>query len=661
MLAIHASIRSALEVCCWRAEFDICSISRRFTVRHIRFISASPVFMAPATRVSNRDKHPGYIVRPGPYSARKTAVNRAAIAQEMDEDHAWEGGGEGEEPTRLPASSSAKVMHTSGTHACNQLIDAKRGQKSAAAENGKPHEYKHSIKKEQKQYYLDFDSEDENEVEGDSGPYGKRQRSSGPVVYNFDADNKRPTSKKLKRDGHISQPVRGLHVEVVLPKWREIVARDQMYLKQTSNTSHCESHSEDKKDFELAQASNVDYGGFDDDEAIEEDEESNLTGQNASQRAPSEVSQCVPTNNLRRTSVSPPQNSQSEECHSDPGDNTSGAQRSTPLVSTQRQDMDTLPQVFTFQAYVPASSAQQPAKKLHPRFLVEDLPGGSQQRFREEMCPMWLDFVSTLENPWDLTSHIDVMQEIWNRTFTDINHTVQKANDPVYFLLLQRTSNYRCDVAKRGEIAVAAYLESIGLKTPDEIAQHINFLVPSVSHMRGDENSVKCYPFMWREAKNIMNVDGHIERTETKGAFCSRPISDTLAHFLEIRECIPQALRQTDHPRGALALATVSVERALRMYSTGIYVKPEDRRQSSLRFSRKHWGVTTEEVMISVKKTTSRGWKKIIKAAIPYIRTRKPHHNSLRATLEKDREAPNGYTHCVDVDSCSDSGSDIIF
>lgn len=618
--------------------------------------------MAPATRVSNRDKHPGYIVRPGPYSVRKAAARRAAVAQEMDEDHAWE------ERTRPPASSSAKAMHPSGTRARNQLIDANRGQK-AAAENGKSHEYKHLLKEEptpiklvadtKEQYYIDIDSEDENEVERDSRPYGKRQRP--PVVYSFDTDNERPTSKKLKCDEHISQPVRGLHVEVVLPKWREIVARDQALLQQTSDTSRCESHSEEKKVLEPAQASNVDYGGFDDDEAFEpeEDEESNLTGQNASQRAPSEVSQRVSTNDLRRTSVSPPQNLQSGECHSGPGDNAGGAQRSTPLVSTQRQDMDALPQVFTFQAYVPASSAQQPAKKLHPRFLVEDLPDGSQQRFREELCPMWLDFVSTLENPWDPTNHIDVMQELWNKTFTDIDHTVQRANDPVYFLLIQRTSTYRCDVAKRGEIAVAAYLESIGLKTPDEIAQHINFLVPSVSEMRSDEKSVECYPFMWREAKNIMNEDGHIERTETKGAFCSRPISDTLAHYLEIRECIPQALRQTGHPRGALALATVSVERALRMYSTGIYVKPEDRRQS--RFSRKHWGVTTEEVMISVMKTTSRGWKKIIKAAIPYIRTRKAHHNSLRATLEKDREAPNGYTHCVDVDSCSDSGSDIIF
>ncbi|KAG2337048.1 hypothetical protein BDR05DRAFT_1005355 [Suillus weaverae] len=152
-----------------------------------------------------------------------------------------------------------------------------------------------------------------------------------------------------------------------------------------------------------------------------------------------------------------------------------------------------------------------------------------------------------------------------------------------------------------------------------------------------------------------MNEDGHIERTETRGAFCSRPISDTLALYLEIRGCISQARRQTDNPRGALVLATASVERALRMYSTGICVKPKDRRE--FRFSRKHWSVTTEEVMVSVKKTTSRGWKKTIKAAIPYIRARKPHH-SLRPGLEKEHKGPNGYTHCVDVDSGSDSGSD---
>ncbi|KAG1858860.1 hypothetical protein F4604DRAFT_1930915 [Suillus subluteus] len=388
------------------------------------------------------------------------------------------------------------------------------------------------------------------------------------------------------------------------------------------------------KALEPTQVNNVGYvTGYDDeDDAVEEgeEEESNLIGRNGSQHAPSEVSQRVPLNDLRRASVSPPPNSQSGTCG--PVDGAAGVRRkSTPLVSTQREATDTFSQVIQFQADVPACSTQQPAKKPQPRFRVEDLPDGSQKRFRENLGPLWLDFVSTLENPWDLTNHIDALQEIWNMTFTDIDYTVQKTNDPVYFLLLQRASAYRHEFAKRGEIAVAAYLHSIGLKNPDEIAQHINFLVPSVSEIRGYEETAKCYPFMWQEAKNIMNEDGHIERT---------------------------ALRQKDNPRGALVLATASVERALRMYSTGICVKPKDHLES--RFSRKHWGVMTEEVMISVKKTTSRGWKKIIKAAIPYIKTRKLHHGT-RAALEKEREGPNGYTHCVDVDSGSDSGSDVNF
>jgi hypothetical protein len=108
---------------------------------------------------------------------------------------------------------------------------------------------------------------------------------------------------------------------------------------------------------------------------------------------------------------------------------------STPLPYTQRRVTDKPPQASEFQARVPAPSAQRPAKKTHLRFRVEDLPDGSQQRFRENLSPLWLDFVSTLENPWDLTDHIDVMQEIWNMTFTDIDHTVQKTNDAVYFLV----------------------------------------------------------------------------------------------------------------------------------------------------------------------------------------------------------------------------------
>jgi hypothetical protein len=185
------------------------------------------------------------------------------------------------------------------------------------------------------------------------------------------------------------------------------------------------------------QANNVDYGGYEDeDEVVEEDEEekSNIAGRNGSQYAPSEISQCAPTYDLRRASVSPPQNSQSGTCG--PVNGAAAVQReSTPLLYTQRRVTDKLPQASEFQARVPAPSTQQPAKKTHPRFRVEDLPDGSRQRFRENLSPLWLDFVSTLENPWDLTNHIDVMQEIWNMTFTDIDHTVQKTNDAVYFLV----------------------------------------------------------------------------------------------------------------------------------------------------------------------------------------------------------------------------------
>jgi hypothetical protein len=86
--------------------------------------------MAPTTRVSNRDKHPGYILRPDAYSVRKSAAKMADIdnvaqtKQEMDDDDEWEWEG----ATRPPAPSNVKATSPSGTYARNQLINAKQGQ-----------------------------------------------------------------------------------------------------------------------------------------------------------------------------------------------------------------------------------------------------------------------------------------------------------------------------------------------------------------------------------------------------------------------------------------------------------------------------------------------------------------------------------------------------
>ncbi|KAG2337049.1 hypothetical protein BDR05DRAFT_805128 [Suillus weaverae] len=233
-----------------------------------------------------------------------------------------------------------------------------------------------------KRYRLDTEEEDPELAQHGKG----KQRA----VYSASTDDERPTSKKLKHDERISQPVRGLHVEVLLPQWRTIVARD-IAPKQTSDKSH-RSHPKEKKGLEPAHANNVDYGGHDDeDKAAEENEgeELSLIDRNGSRRAPSDVSRRVPTNGLRCASASPPRNSQSGKCG--PSNGATGVRRnSTPLASTQRRVMSKLPQVSKFRARVPALSAQQPAKKPHPRFRVEDLPDGSQQRFREDLGPYGL-------------------------------------------------------------------------------------------------------------------------------------------------------------------------------------------------------------------------------------------------------------------------------
>ncbi|KAG2337039.1 hypothetical protein BDR05DRAFT_1005350 [Suillus weaverae] len=130
-------------------------------------------------------------------------------------------------------------------------------------------------------------------------------------------------------------------------------------------------------------------GHDDEDKAVEENEgeELNLIDQNSSQH--------VHTKDLRCASASPAWNSQ---CG--PSNGVAGAQCDfTPLASTQCKVMRKLPQVSKFRACVPALSAHKLAKKPHLWFRVEDLPDGSQQCFCEDLGPLWLDFISTLENP----------------------------------------------------------------------------------------------------------------------------------------------------------------------------------------------------------------------------------------------------------------------
>ncbi|KAG2146822.1 hypothetical protein DEU56DRAFT_978673 [Suillus clintonianus] len=191
-------------------------------------------------------------------------------------------------------------------------------------------------------------------------------------------------------------------------------------------------------------------------------------------------------NGPQRASVTAPQNSQSGKCG--PCNGTAGA-------STQRKLMSTLRPVSKSQPRVPASSAQQPTKKKpHSGIRREDLPNGSQHCFREDLTPLTssppsktLDMLLTL---------LMLCNSVMNVAFTDI-------------------------------------------------AKYISFLVPSVSDIHGDKETVKCYPFMRQEAKIIMDEDD-VSNTWKRRAH-SRLVSHALALYLEIRKIIPQAWRQSVH------------------------------------------------------------------------------------------------------------------
>jgi hypothetical protein len=86
-------------------------------------------------------------------------------------------------------------------------------------------------------------------------------------------------------------------------------------------------------------------------------------------------------------------------------------------------------------APVDVSLPRSQQKQQRRKFCMEDLPEGSQWRFRLELTPLWIDFIATLEGLWDASDHVDVVQEQWDIVFTEIEHTVAKKNDPVYALV----------------------------------------------------------------------------------------------------------------------------------------------------------------------------------------------------------------------------------
>ncbi|KAG2037873.1 hypothetical protein BDR03DRAFT_1010462 [Suillus americanus] len=200
-----------------------------------------------------------------------------------------------------------------------------------------------------------------------------------------------------------------------------------------------------------------------------------------------------------------------------------------------------------------------------------DLPSGSHRNFDALIVPMWIDFISTLNN-MDLA-------------LPNIKHTVSKSKDPVYKILMQHAYNYCSDFRECAKIVIAKYIEEQGWML-DKIQQVVAYIVPEQIpwvNEKGQKVFVNplIYPYMWKEC-----------RGDEKDPDTNQCILNTFALYLEQVHCLPTRYCCKQMLKGALSIATVAVEQM--------------------------WKIT-ELIMESIDRATHHKWKKIFKGAAPFI------------------------------------------
>ncbi|KAH7903069.1 hypothetical protein BJ138DRAFT_1120772 [Hygrophoropsis aurantiaca] len=187
------------------------------------------------------------------------------------------------------------------------------------------------------------------------------------------------------------------------------------------------------------------------------------------------------------------------------------------------------------------------------------------------------------------------------------------------------------------------------ISTPEDRADYIDFTVPVLD----DNDDTSPIPFMWMMA-DFNQVD---ETWTLSGTFLSEYILDTFAHHLEITALLDhdsESQKKIPNPRGALALATVAVERAFRCYATGTLVFPDSKALKA--FSGSNWSRKTEQVMGSLDHTTARAWKKIIAGATPYIGAHKAR--LLGKSIQRPTKMVSARSQCYEPDSESNDPMD---
>ncbi|KAK0445689.1 uncharacterized protein EV420DRAFT_1717449 [Desarmillaria tabescens] len=218
------------------------------------------------------------------------------------------------------------------------------------------------------------------------------------------------------------------------------------------------------------------------------------------------------------------------------------------------------------------------------KWTTNHLPDGTQDAFSKWIVPYLREKVGQSVTPWASLSVEDV-QEAVDIEFGRTEYCV--AEKGAWMSLANyRITNFRHDICVEAEKAVEAFIKehSDQLSTPELIGQYMAYLITSTS----PEGNVSgpSPPFMWKVWKN----DG----AKRRGIFCHELIIRVMAeaHFMALGPM--NNLSIIPYPKGALLLTGQAVERAISMWTTGVFVNT-----TAPTFSRQNFDNVTEEFALN--------------------------------------------------------------
>ncbi|KAG6810967.1 hypothetical protein H0H92_009586 [Tricholoma furcatifolium] len=241
---------------------------------------------------------------------------------------------------------------------------------------------------------------------------------------------------------------------------------------------------------------------------------------------------------------------------------------------------------------------QAPSKKDRSYMSLE-LTSQDLLHFKSLVIPAFRSVIGATPYPWDNSNpeFLDEFCLIWAMVIPGVEHKIQ-ADGKEYQLAIQRVTEYCNSIAGAVRRAVEVHLMDTCGNAPTVIQDYIEHLI--------GENKAR---YMWLKNDSDNPLD-------FSGLFLPPYIVTGITAHLELTMGLLTELQVLEHPRGALALATVAAERALKAWRTGQDMMGKDHgRREEEKFLKTLWGAVTRAVMGAVERVSEKKWAKILAEA----------------------------------------------